>query len=207
MKEFSTENWNRKEIYDAFSQLGFPFYHVAFYVDVTRLKAYTAARGLSFYYSMVWLVTKAADSILNFRLRIAGGKLFDIESSVPALTFLKPGKEAFQIAVCPLTDSMDDYTGKVRALTANQTGFKGGEDVSERKQIYLSCLPWMEITSLSSERALDPDDGIPRIAWGRYAERDGRLQLCISVDVNHRLVDGYHIGLLFQRLQSEINKL
>lgn len=98
MKEFDITDWKRREIYEAFSQFDFPFYHVAFYVDVTRLKAYTAKRGLSFYNSMIWLATKAADSILNFRLRIENGKLYDIESSVPGLTFLKPGHEAFSEA-------------------------------------------------------------------------------------------------------------
>lgn len=51
MKEFNITGWSRREIYEAFSQFDFSFYHVAFYVDVTRLKAYTSKRGLSFYYS------------------------------------------------------------------------------------------------------------------------------------------------------------
>lgn len=143
---------------------------------------------------MIWLSTKAADSILNFRLRIENGKLCDIEASVPGLTFLKPGNEDFQIVVCSLTDNIDDFTAKVKRLTENQTSFKGGENVSDQEQIYFSCLPWMEITSLSSERMLDSDDAIPRIAWGKYVEKDQKLQLCVSVDVNHRLIDGYYIG-------------
>ena len=207
MKEFDITGWKRREIYEAFSQFDFPFYHVAFYVDVTRLKAYTLKRGLSFYYSMIWLATKAADSILNFRLRIENGKLYDIESSVPGLTFLKSGHEDFQIVVCSLTDSLDDYTGKVRNLTENQSSFKGGENVPEWEQIYFSCLPWMEISSLSSERVIDADDAVPRIAWGRYVERDGRLQLCVSVDVNHRFIDGYYIGRFYQELQKSIDGL
>lgn len=207
MKEFDITGWKRREIYEAFSQFDFPFYHVAFYVDVTRLKAYTSKRGLSFYYSMIWLATKAADSILNFRLRIENGKLYDIESSVPGLTFLKSGHEDFQIVVCSLTDSLDDYTGKVRNLTENQSSFKGGENVPEQEQIYFSCLPWMEISSLSSERVIDADDAVPRIAWGRYVERDGRLQLCVSVDVNHRFIDGYYIGRFYQELQKSIDGL
>lgn len=207
MKEFDITGWKRREIYEAFSQFDFPFYHVAFYVDVTRLKAYTLKRGLSFYYSMIWLATKAADSILNFRLRIENGKLYDIESSVPGLTFLKSDHEDFQIVVCSLTDSLDDYTGKVRNLTENQSSFKGGENVPEWEQIYFSCLPWMEISSLSSERVIDADDAVPRIAWGRYVERDGRLQLCVSVDVNHRFIDGYYIGRFYQELQKSIDGL
>ena len=65
----------------------------------------------------------------------------------------------------------------------------------------------MEITSLSSERVIDADDAVPRIAWGKYVERDGKLQLCVSVDVNHRLIDGYYIGRFYQELQNRINSL
>lgn len=180
---------------------------MAFYVDVTRLKTYTSKRGLSFYYFMIWLATRAADSILNFRLRIEDGKLYEIEYSVPGLTFLKPGHENFQIVVCPLTDNLDEYTEKVRSMTERQTSFKGGENVPDNGQIYFSCLPWMEITSLSSERVIDADDAVPRIAWGKYVERDGKLQLCVSVDVNHRLIDGYYIGRFYQELQNRINSL
>lgn len=86
------------------------------------------------------------------------------------------------IVFCMFEISQDDFT------------FKGGEKVPEKEQIYFSCLPWMEITSLSSERVIDADDAVPRIAWGKYVRRDGRLQLCVSVDVNHRLIDGYYIA-------------
>lgn len=135
MKEFDITGWSRREIYEAFSQFDYPFYHVAFYVDVTRLKTYTSERGLSFYYSMIWLATIAAGSILSFCLSIEDGKLYEIESSVPGLAFLKPGREDFQIVFCPLTDNLDEYTGKVRSMTERQTSFKGGENVPDNEPL------------------------------------------------------------------------
>ena len=106
-----------------------------------------------------------------------------------------------------LTEKLDDYTDKVRNLAEKQDAFRGGENIPDNRQIYFSCLPWMEITSLSSERIIDADDAVPRIAWGRYVHRDGTLQLCVSVDVNHRLIDGYYIGRFYQELQQRINDL
>lgn len=88
-----------------------------------------------------------------------------------------------------------------------QTSLHGGADVPEAEKAYFSCLPWMEIPAMSSERSLDPDDAIPRIMWGKYVTRDGRLELCVSADVNHRLIDGYHIGLFYQELQHAISSL
>lgn len=207
MKEFDIANWNRKEVYNAFSKLDFPFYHVVFQLDVTRLKQFTAKRGLSFYYSMVWLATRAADSVLNFRLRIMNGKLYDVEKSIPMIAFLKPGAEVFQNVVCSLSETIEEYTAKVRALTEGQTAHMGGENAPEHQKIFFSCLPWMEVTALSSERALDPDESTPRIGWGKYVTRDGRLQTSVSVDANHRLIDGFHIGQFYRELQKTINEL
>jgi chloramphenicol O-acetyltransferase len=53
----------------------------------------------------------------------------------------------------------------------------------------------------------NPEDAIPRINWGKYVERDGRWMLNITLTPNHRFIDGYHIGLFFQILQEEINRL
>ena len=38
-------------------------------------------------------------------------------------------------------------------------------------------------------------------------KRDGRWLLNITVTVNHRFIDGYHIGLFFERLQALIDAL
>ena len=43
---------------------------------------------------------------------------------------------------------------------------------------------------------LAPDfssDSVPRIAWGKYSEQHGRLELTVSMEVNHRFIDGIHI--------------
>lgn len=208
MKELDIEKWARKGIYDMFRHLDFPFYHVAFRVDVTRLKQYTKARGLSFYYSLVYLVGKAANSIENFRLRFIDGKIYDVGDTVPSMTFLKKGSEAFQVVNCALTPLLDEYTDKVKSLTENQTVFFGGEDYPEHQLIYASCLPWIDMMSSSSEHFLNPDDAIPRIAWGKYIEgADDRLTLGMSVDANHKVVDGYHIGKFYEKLQNMIDGL
>ena len=70
--------WPRSESFAFFSSLDQPFYSVCFRVDVTALHAYTKANGLSFYHSMVWLVTQAVNETENLvrdydnRLRMNG---------------------------------------------------------------------------------------------------------------------------------------
>ena len=54
-------------------------------------------------------------------------------------------------------------------------------------------------------------DGIatmhPRITWGRYGEENGRKKLGMSVEVNHRFIDGLHLGKFYEKLQADIDAL
>jgi chloramphenicol O-acetyltransferase type A len=54
---------------------------------------------------------------------------------------------------------------------------------------------------------MDRDDAIPRIAGGKYTEWDGRRTLGMSVEVNHRFVDGADIGAFAERLERLIAAL
>lgn len=77
--------------------------------------------------------------------------------------------------------------------------------------IYFSCLPWMDITAVTNERDLSSpeskNDSVPRITWGKYVRNGDRMELGISVDVNHRLIDGLHIGQFAQKLEQLIQGL
>ena len=73
--------------------------------------------------------------------------------------------------------------------------------------IYFSCTPWFDFTALTNEHNFDRDDSVPRLAWGKYYEEGGRLWVHLSVEVNHRLIDGVHLGQLKQALDEEIAAL
>ena len=45
-------------------------------------------------------------------------------------------------------------------------------------------------------------DSIPRITWGRYEDRDGKLTLPYAVQLNHRLLDGWHLSQLVGGVQD-----
>ena len=47
---------------------------------------------------------------------------------------------------------------------------------------------------------MDPSDSIPRVSWGRWEEREGRTVLSLSLELNHRLVDGVHVGRFYEAL-------
>ena len=106
----------------------------------------------------------------------------------------------------PCEGTIEDFCRAAKEKSAAQTAFI---DLSQEGDglIFLSCLPWLDLTALTNERDFDPDDSVPRLAWGRYVRREGRLELGCSVEVNHRFIDGLHLGRFAERLQESIDAL
>ena len=63
------------------------------------------------------------------------------------------------------------------------------------------------MTGLTNERNQDADDAVPRIAWGKYVEENGRWTLGMSLEVNHRFIDGLHIGQFVKELEKNMEEL
>lgn len=206
MRKIDPNTWSRREIFDFFSKISNPFYSVTFNVDVTEVYAYAKRSGLSFYYALVYLVTKAVNSVEAFRYGIVDGELVLFDERSPSFTDLKKGSESFHIVTMPCEGNIAEFCQEAKRRSAEQTTFLS-TDKESADLIYFSCLPWVELTALTNERDFDPDDAIPRISWGKFHERDGRKILGMSLELNHRFTDGVHIGKFADALQNLIEQL
>lgn len=206
MRKIDPNTWSRREIFDFFSKISNPFYSVTFNVDVTEVYAYAKRSGLSFYYALVYLVTKAVNSVEAFRYGIVDGELVLFDERSPSFTDLKKGSESFHIVTMPCEGNIAEFCQEAKRRSAEQTTFLS-TDKESADLIYFSCLPWVELTALTNERDFDPDDAIPRISWGKFHERDGRKILGMSLELNHRFTDGVHIGKFADALQKLISEL
>ena len=206
MRKIDPNTWSRREIFDFFSKISNPFCSVTFNVDVTEVYAYAKRSGLSFYYALVYLVTKAVNSVEAFRYGIVDGELVLFDERSPSFTDLKKGSESFHIVTMPCEGNIAEFCQDAKRRSAEQTTFLS-TDKESTDLIYFSCLPWVELTALTNERDFDPDDAIPRISWGKFHEWDGRKILGISLELNHRFTDGVHIGKFADALQNLIEQL
>lgn len=206
MEKVDIAHWERAELFQFFSAVSHPFYSVTFRVDVTNLYRYVKERQLSFYYALGYLVTDAVNSVKNFRYTIRGGEIFLFDERIPSLTDLHPGSDQFHIVTLPKTGTIADFCAAAQAKSVAQKTLLD-QDEENDNLIYISCTPWFDLTGCTNERDFDRDDNIPRITWGRYVEADGRRTLGMSVEVNHRFIDGLHLGKFYQKLQADIDAL
>lgn len=206
IRDIDMNTWPRREIYDFFSPISNPFYSVTFTLDVTNLYRYVKERGLSFYYGLVYLCTQAVNRVEAFLYTIEDGRVRMYDWRQPSFTDLEKGSEFFRVVYVPCEGSIDDFCRAAREKSESQHFFF--DPTAETNDlIYFSCLPWMDVTGLTNERNLDPDDAIPRIAWGKYIDVNGRKQLHISLEINHRFIDGVHLGRFNEELCRLIEEL
>ncbi len=202
--------WPRREIFEFFSGISNPFYAVTFRQDVTELRRFCKERRISFYYALVYLCCKALEDVPAFALRIRGENVVELEKQIPSFTDLKQGSELFHIVTMPCEGSIVEFCEKARAVSSAQNDFIDPAGQGDNL-IYFSCLPWMETTAVTNERDLSAngaqDDSIPRLCWGKYTQENGRVYLGMSVEVNHRLIDGVHIGRFAEALTRRIGEL
>lgn len=207
MKSVDIAAWDRKEIYDLFSACDHPFYSVSFELDVTNLYAHTHESGLSFYYSLCYLMTRAMEEVEAFRMRIRDGRIDIVDELIPSCTDLVPGSDAFVIVTLPHGGDMAEFCRQAKEKAAGQMYLFDREMEKLDTLVYFSCLPWFPVTGFVTERNLEIDDSIPRVTWGKFRKESGRVTLNITFDLNHRLIDGIHIGKLYQMLQKMIELL
>ena len=206
MQMIDMATWPRRGMYDYFSGVSNPFYSVTVQIDVTSLAAWAKREGLSFYYALVYLCTQAVNQTEAFRYDIREGQVALLDRREPSFTDLKPGAELFHIVTMPAGEDIRAFCREARQKSRAQEVFL---DMAAEAGplIYFSCLPWVELTALTNERDFDRDDTVPRIAWGRYVEQGGRLKLGLSLEVNHRFIDGLHIGQFVRALEGLIATL
>ena len=77
-----------------------------------------------------------------------------------------------------------------------------GEDAESL--LFLSCIPWVSYAALVQPTPV-PADSNPRITWGKYELREGRMQMPVTLLAHHALVDGVHIARFYQALEEELS--
>ncbi len=212
MEYINVSKWDKREAFELYSGFNNPFFSITTKIDVTNVKRLSKTESLSFYCLMVWVCTKAVNSVPEFRVRIHGDRVVRIDEARANFTFLKKGSEQFMCAEIPWDKDYRRFCERAEKHMDAQKKFIEAERDDNNPEnddsvIYFSCTPWFDFESVQQPHAGDVNDCIPRIVWGKYFEEDGRLKLHFTVDVNHRVIDGYLLGKLIDAVNREIEVL
>ena len=76
---------------------------------------------------------------------------------------------------------------------------------NDQGEVWLSCAPWYEFTSVISP--FNKDTAIPQFIWSKYYEENEKMYINLTIMVHHGFADGNHIGLFLKKFNEKINEI
>ena len=201
------ERYYRKAVYRHFTEDCRCSASVTARIDVTELYEYSKRTGTKFYINILYLISKALNSRMDYRM----GYLYDSDELI-CYDRINPTQYVFhddtETCTVAYTEYDEDYDTFYKNALADAERAK-----AERECVYhskehpnwfdASYIPWLSYDSLNVELPDGYPYFIPIINWGRYREENGRLMMPLTLRMNHAVADGFLIANVFRLLEKE----
>lgn len=196
------QNWNRKAHFEFFKQFEEPFFGITVELDCKPTYEKAKASGSSFFLSYLHHSLKAANQTEPFRYRILDNQVW-IYDTIHASPTINRTDGSFGFSYMDYKENFNDFAIGAEAEIQRVRNTPGLEPATSGENvIHFSSLPWLSFTSISHARSFSFNDSIPKIAFGKARESQGRMMMPVSVHVHHALMDGFHVAEMLGRLES-----
>ena len=195
--------WPRASTFAFFREYQLPFFNLCTSLDVGPTLRRCRAEGRSFFLASWYACVATANDVEPFRMRVRGDRVW-VHDQIDVGTTVLRDDETFGFCYLPYAAAFPEFEATANGILHD---FKTGAGVFDARSdrddlIHGSVIPWVEFTSMSHARRLPLPDSVPKLALGKYAERDGAMRMPISVEVHHAVVDGLHVGRYLTALQE-----
>lgn len=202
-QEIDLSSYKRRGMLEIFSKKLIPFVSTSSNVDITIFRKKVKENNLRFFASICFALTKVANEIPQFRHRILDNKLYEYSSIDPGYTVLLPDCEFSFCSTRHSTDFPTFYKNVLKDIE-NVLSDKNESNEDNNHQFYITSVPWFSFTSLT--HPYDPVNGtIPIVALGKYFEENGVCKMPVGLQIHHGIMDGYHMGLFYEKLQKKLD--
>lgn len=202
------QTWKRREYYEHFGKCADPYFGVTVNVDCTVAYEGCKRLGFSFFVYYMFESIKAINRIENFRYRLIDEDIW-LFDCIHASTTVGRSDGSFGFALFRYTEDFDVFQKDAALQIAKVQKTSGlNADVDDAKRldvIHYTTLPWFSFTSFKHEKNINSKESIPKIAFGKFFEHENKKWLPVSVNANHGLLDGYHIGKYLEFFQVGLN--
>ena len=177
-------------------------------LDVTELVVYSKKTNTKFYINFLYLLSKVLNSRDDYKM----GYLWQTQELIcydvvhPTQYVFHEDTETFTLVYSEYNEDYETFYANALADVekAKQTREYGLDMANHPNWFDASYISWLSYDSLNVEL---PDGYLyflPIINWGRYREENGRLQMPVTVRLNHAIADGFLVANVYRLLQQEI---
>lgn len=206
------KSWKRREVFAFFRDFVDPCFSIT-----TELKCkggYQRAkeRGESFFIHYLYAILKAHNSIEEFHYRVESaedGVVIYRYDKIDITTVVSVGDDGeYRSIFIPYSEDFDTFykVAKERIEGAKKISEPFPKDNSNGLGLVCaSAIPSIRFTSIrASLPTIGAVDMLPLMSIGRMEERDGVMTMPMMIQMHHGLIDGYHVGKLFELIEAEL---
>jgi chloramphenicol O-acetyltransferase type A len=205
MREIELAAWPRRKHYDIYRSWDYPHFNMCANVDVSLFHQAAKQRGISFTIAIMYLISRVANAIPEFRYRIRGETVVEHEIVHPSTTYITEG-DLFSFCTVDYSENFDEFSAraaeKIAVLKECPTI---DTDPYRDDLLFMTPIPWISFTSFMHPIDLSPVDSVPRFAWGKFFQDCETLMMPLSVQGHHALMDGIHMGRYYAEFQNYLN--
>ena len=206
MRQVNLDTWPRHERFKLFSTFNHPHFNMCANVDLTAFYPVLKQRGVSLTVGILYVISRAANAILEFRYRIQSEKVVEHEIVHPSVTILV-NDDLFSFCTMDYLENFSEFAVRAAeriAYVKERPTLKN--DPGRDNLLYMTALPWVSFTSFTHPMQLHPTDSVPRFAWGKIFEEGGFFKMPLSVQGHHALMDGIHMGRFYEKVQMYLHQ-
>jgi chloramphenicol O-acetyltransferase type A len=201
----------RRDRFDLFDRMDSPAVNLCFTLDLPDFRPWCKEQGLAPFHVLLCAVLRSILKIENFRYRVFEGEVIEIDRLMPSFTVVNQHND-LNFALFDWSDDLREFVARgikareeASAMTALNNSYAGLSPRQVKDQVFITCIPWLDFTSIQHPTATLGSPDIPSLAWGKFRDGpNGRLLLPFSVQAHHGFVDGFHIHQLAQQIAAEL---
>lgn len=202
MKQIDIKTWSRRDAFHFFKAYEYPQFNVCAQVPITETYRFLEKNRLSKFNAMLWLISNAANHVPQIRTRIRAEQVVAHDLTHPSFTVLTEDQSLAFCAVDYSTDLARFFEEVELGIARVKSSPTMADEPGRDDLIFVSCVPWINFTSISHPLKQGTTDSIPRISWGKFTPENNRVFMPVSLQLHHGLADGVHAGLFFEKLED-----
>jgi chloramphenicol O-acetyltransferase type A len=204
-KEVDISTWERRSTYEFFLDYEDPYFNIAANLDVTALYRFCKTNNVAFSLAILFVSLQSANEIREFRLRMLGEKVVEFDRIEATQTILNDD-ETFSFCYFEFKNDIVEFDRYGKLARDKYKMLKTFDVETDRVDlIYYSAIPWVSFTSFKHASRHNNRQTVPRMVFGKIFDEGEKKKMPFSVEVHHALVDGIHVGRLFNLFQTKLD--
>ena len=206
MRTIDLQTWPRRQHYEIYRRFDHPHFSLCANVDLGAFYTRVKVGGFSVSAAIVYLISRAANEIPEFRYRMRGEQVVEHAVVHPSTTVLT-SDDLFSFCTIPYSEDFSEFVVRAAQQMAYVREHPTLSDEPGRDDmLFMTAIPWVTFTSFTHPTHLEAGDSVPRFAWGKFFEEGGALKMPLAVQVHHALMDGVHVGRFYTIVQEYLNE-